>query len=325
MRKVISLIGDYFFILFFGTITGIFLFLQYYSSTNLIAGKEIEFSGRILLYGLFNTLQVIFLIAPMCIIFYKIRHRSNPKASFITFSILCLANWLLFYPVTLTLINQSEKKSLQTDAIQDSTQLSQGYFRKSLDKVFYFNHPEEDNFADILMLHDTKKPEDFAKEMTLYLSEKSDFAKENYPYRDPVVKESLANTPVYIINMFESIKFQAARAWNYGLISWICFCSIGLALCSSYCFLKLSSWRLVNALFAITATTLIIWFNDFYFSSLATNFREFMQNLFYESGKLSFFIEKGIEFPLMILNLLISLIFIACGILIAILRKQEDK
>ena len=80
---------------------------------------------------------------------------------------------------------------------------------------------------------------------------------------------------------------------------------------------------MINALNALVFRGLVIWFIDFYFSPINNGMRNFLQSLFYESGKLNFFIDKGIEFPLMLINLLFGLIFIIAGIVIAIFRNRE--
>lgn len=326
MRKVISLILDYFLTLIVGFAIGMFICIQYFDSINLVAGERFFVSKEIIALGIFYTLPVLFLLLPFALVLYKTRHKNNPVLSCATFAVLSLLNWFIFYPVTLKLQNIAEKKFSENagnPTFLKLNDLSSGYFRRTNGKLYFFNKETESNSAEVILLEDSAAPLDFAKEEKIDVSEKSEFYKSSSPFRDPLVKETMTDIPYQAINVFHSIKFQAIRAWNHGFIPWICFCSLGFALCSLYSLIKLSSWRMINALTALVFTGLIIWFNDFYFSPLNNGMRNFLQSLFYESGKLNFFIDKGIEFPLMLINLLFGLIFTIAGIVIAIFRNRE--
>ena len=326
MRKVISLILDYFLTLIVGFAIGMFICIQYFDSINLVAGERFFVSKEIIVLGIFYTLPVLFLLLPFALVLYKTRHKNNPVLSCATFAVLSLLNWFIFYPVTLKLQNVAEKKfseNARNPTFFKLNDLSSGYFRRANGKLYFFNKETESNSAEVILLEDSAAPLDFAKEEKIDVSENSDFYKSSSPFRDPLVKETMTDIPYQVINVFHSIKFQAIRTWNYGFIPWICFCSLGFALCSLYSLIKLSSWRMINALTALVFTGLIIWFNDFYFSPLNNGMRNFLQSLFYEGGKLNFFIDKGIEFPLMLINLLFGLIFTIAGIVIAIFRNRE--
>ncbi len=325
MRKVISLILDYFLTLVVGFAIGMFICLQYFDSINLVAGERFFVSKEIVVLSVFYTLPVMFLLLPFALILYKIRHKDNQAFSFATFAVLSLLNWFIFYPVTLKFQNIAEKNfaEAKNGDFFKLNDLSSGYFRNSAGKLYFFNKKTEPNSADVILLDDSAAPLDFAKEEKIDVSANSEFHKDSSPFRDPLTKETMTDIPYQIINIFHSIKFQAIRAWNYGFISWLCFCSLGFALCSLYSLIKFSSWRMVNALCALVFSGIVIWFNDFYFSTASNGMRNFLQSFFYESGKLNFFIDKGIEFPLMLINLLFGLIFTTDGIVIAILRNKE--
>lgn len=325
MRKVISLILDYFLTLVVSFAIGMFICIQYFDSINLVAGERFFVSKETVVLGVFYTLPVMFLLLPFALMLYKIRHKDNPALSLAVFAALSLLNWFIFYPVTLKFQTIAEKKfseSKNTDFFK-LNELSSGYFRHSAGKLYFFNKQTEENSADVILLDDSSAPLDFAKEEKIDVSVSSEFYRDSSPFRDPLTKETMKDIPYQIINIFHSIKFQAIRAWNYGFISWLCFCSLGFALCSLYSLIKFSSWRMVNALTALIFTGTAIWFNDFYFSTTCGGMRNFLQSFFYEGGKLNFFIDKGIEFPLMLINLLFGLIFTVIGIVIAIFRNKE--
>lgn len=325
MRKVISLILDYFLILIVGFAIGMFIFVQYFDSISLVAGERYFVPKEVVLYGIFCVLPIIFIILPFALILYKIRHRSNPKSTFITFIVLSLVNWFGFYPLTLKLQTVYEKNLYAKNYNPEQKPLTKGYFRKANAKLYYFNKKSDLDSANVIIIEDSKNPGNFAEENIIDVSEKSDFEKFASPFRDPLIKETVTNIPYPVINIFSSIKSQALHAWNYGFVSWICFCSLGFALCSIYGVVKFSHWRMVNVLGAFILSGIVIWFNDFYYSQLNSSARNFLQSLFYEGGRLNFFIDKGIEFPLVLINMTFFVVLLIIGILVAILRRKEEK
>lgn len=325
MRKVISLVLDYFLTLIVGFAIGMFICIQYFDSINLVAGERFFVSKETFVLGIFYTLPVMFLLLPFALMLYKIRHKNNPAASFATFALLSALNWFVFYPVTLKLQSLAEKNFSENTDFSKLNELSSGYFRRANGNLYFFRKKTQENSAEVVLLKDSAGQLDFAKEEKIDVSENSEFYKSSSPFRDPLVKETMTEIPYRAINVFHSIKTQAVRAWNYGIVPWLCFCSIGFALCSLYSLIKFSSWRMVNALGTLVFSGIVLWFNDFYFSPANSGMRNFLQSLFYEGGKLNFFIDNGIEFPLMVINLLFGAIFTAIGIATAILRHKQGK
>ena len=82
---------------------------------------------------------------------------------------------------------------------------------------------------------------------------------------------------------------------------------------------------MINAYLSVAFTGLIIWFNYFYFTSKFDGFRSFLYSLFYDGGKLGFFVNRNIDFPLTLINLIAGILLSAVGIVIAVLRNQEDR
>ncbi len=325
MRKILALILDYFVILLCGTILGLFVFNQYFNSISLVAGKNLAFSKDAFFYGLFQTIPVMYLLVFFSLVLYKIRHKAYPKASFITYCGLALVTWGLFFPITLTLQNKVYENLVPIKEIKDGLPISGNYFRKTDGKIFYFVKDSNQGQSNVIQFISPENPEAFAEEKSLDISNESEFYKSSDPFRDPLSHDSMTGIPYALIETFSSIKIQAFNSWHNGIISWICFCSLGLALCSVYAFIKFSSWRMVNAYLTLAFTGIIIWFNYFYFTAKCTSFRTFMRNFFYDDGKLSFFTDRNIDFPLVVINCLISLVLMTCGIIIAILRKQEEE
>ncbi len=323
MKKIISLLSCYFLTLIVSFAIGLFIFMQYYDSINLVAGMNFSNIYEKLILGLFRTLPVIYILLPFSLILYKIRHKDNPVISFITFAVLTALNWFVFFPLTLKIQVSVEKNLFEKNYSAQKNTLSKGYFRKANEKLYFFNKGTEENDANVILIEDFTNPLDFAKEEKIDISENSNFAKDSFPFKDPLVKETMLDIPYSVINIFNSIKIRALHSFSYGYVSWLCFCSLGFALASLYAFVKFSSWRLVNAVSVLLCSSALVWFNDFYFCTQNNSMRLSLEKLFYSGGKLNFFIENGIAFPLMIINLTIGFVFLICGIITAVIRKRD--
>ena len=70
MKKPIALIIDFLILLGAGLATGLFIYTQYFNSISLVAGRSSQFSSEIIIYGIFETLPIIFALIPMGIMFY---------------------------------------------------------------------------------------------------------------------------------------------------------------------------------------------------------------------------------------------------------------
>lgn len=325
MRKILSLILDHFVIIICGTILGLFVFNQYFNSISLVAGKNLSFSKEAFFYGLFQTLPVTFFLVSFASVLYKIRHKSYPKASFITYCCLSLITWGVFFPITLTFQKKVFENMTPINELKNNQPLSGNYFRKSDGKIYYFIKDSSQDLAPVFLLSNPDNPESFAEEKSIDISPESDFSKNSEPFRDPLSHESMRGIPYALIETFSSLKIQAFNSWHNGIIAWLCYCSFGFALCSVYSFIKFSSWKMINAYLNLTFTGLIIWFNYFYYTSKCQSFRNFLRSFFYDGGKLMFFTDRSIEFPLMLINSFIGLVLLTCGIIISILRNQEER
>lgn len=325
MRKVLNIILDYFVIFTGGAIIGLFIYSQYANSICLVAGKHFPFTREILINGLFKTLPVIYIVITVFIVLYKIRHRSAPCATFITYCSLSLFTWLVLFPLTLTLQKTASENLSSIEELRDEQTLSSDYFRKTDGAIYYFIKNSDKQKAEVFQIIDPEFPESFASEKELDISKDSAFYNSNLPFRDPILKDSMTDTPFGLIQCFYSLKEKAKDAWNNGYIAWLCFASLGFALSSVYAFIKFSSWRMINAYLSVAFTGLIIWFNYFYFTSKFDGFRSFLYSLFYDGGKLGFFVNRNIDFPLTLINLIVGILLSAVGIVIAVLRNQEER
>lgn len=325
MRKVLSIILDYSVMLIGSTIIGLFIYNQFFNSICLVAGKHFPFTRDIFINGLFKTLPVIYMLIPFFLVLYKIRHKSASVATFITYCVLLMFTWYFLFPMTLTLQNKATENLPTVEEIRDNQNLSGEYFRKANDSIYYFTKDSDTKNAFVFELLQPKNPELFAEEKKLDISNGSDFHTSSLPFRDPVLKDSMSGTPYGLITIFSFIKMRALEAWKNGYISWVCFTSLGIALASIYSFIKFSTWRMVNAYLSLAVSTVVIWFNYFYFTNPCSGLRNFLHSLFYDGNKLNFFVKRNIDFPLTLINLLIAILLTTIGVVIAVLRKQEEE
>lgn len=324
MSKPIILILDYIAFTLLGLLGGLFLFSQYFNAISLVAGKNTVFSAEILVYGVFFILPIIFITISMFLAFYKIRHLSSPVSSCITYSILSAFTWFIMYPATLMIQEKVLPMVTPIEQLENKQELSGGYFRKINGTIYYFIHDTKNDSANVVRLYDSKAPNDFAKVGTISVSTNSEFAAFSGNFHDPIIKESMEKTPYNISKIFDFYKMKAERTWNIGIIAWLFFCSLGLALGSVYGLIRISSWKLLNSFWILIMSCMIIWFNFFYYQPVFSTIRTAINRFLFDPSKLNFFIENEIELPLFAVNILVSIIMILIGILRTVSNKNRS-
>ena len=128
MKKAWFLVLQYILFLFVGSLLGVFIYTQYYSNINLVAGFPVAFSKYPLVKGLFVFLPIVLLIMGMYLSLYKVRHFSNPISCAIFYSCLGLLTWLVFLPLTLKCINYVNPMVEKIAEAEPENILSRGYF-----------------------------------------------------------------------------------------------------------------------------------------------------------------------------------------------------
>lgn len=324
MSKPVTLILYYLGFTFLGLLAGLFLFTQYFNAVSLVVGKSSVFSAEILVYGIFSILPIIFMTSSMFLSFYKTRHLSSPVSSCITYALLSLVTWFVFYPVTLIIQERAITILTPIEELESTQDLSGGYFRNINGTVYYFIKDSKDDIAEVARLYDSKSPNEFAKVGTISVSSTSNFSEAEAHFNDPIIRESMGSMPMNISRIFVFYKNKAERMWDTGIISWLFFCSMGLALSSVYGLLRVSSWKLINTVWILLTSVLILWFNFLYFQPLFGQIRRTVNNFLFEPGKSNFFLDNEIELPLFCVNILISIILILIGILRTASHKNRS-
>ena len=320
MKKPVTISLYFLAFLIFGSLLGLLVGMNFSSSLSMVAGKGVFFSKGLVIYTLFDGIPVVLLLIGIVLSVYKVRHGADPVGSAIVYSALCAVTWIVLMPLSFEARKFAyEEKSREDD---QELELSGGYFRESDGKLYYFLQDAQDQKADVLVLNDVNSKMEFGKEMILDVSSASSFAADAKPFKDPLIKDTMADRPEVVTNVFVAIRNRAASAWNCGIWSWLFFCGFGFAICACYGLVHSSSWRLVNILLIFSYSTFVMWFNNFYYSSSFSGARKFLGELMlgenYCRGK--FFVDNCVELPLFIFNLIIGAVALIVGIL---LSKRE--
>lgn len=330
MKKALKLLLMYFLFI----IAGVFLVSVIYSFfqnvLGFVAGKKLAIFEwkNFMLSVIFITQCIIFLICPL-MSYYKIRH-SGGVSVLITYIILCLFTWGLFFPIMLSL-NKKVVPALKQELVEQP--LSGGYFRKVENKIYYFT---EDLPSQV--------PENLQKEMEEEINQKSvnmividtsengkiqemrggknsRLYKYGQPFRDVLIKDNFVlNERKSVIN-FRFLISRAQTELEKGISHWLGFLSIGFLISSIYALVSIFAWRLVNTIICFFATFCAVVLNTFYFSQYMESFRalSFMHNPFFE------FLSRYVDEPfLCLVNVIFGLIFISAGIIKFFVSKSRQ-
>lgn len=317
MTKKIDFILYYAGILLAGCVCATFMYIQYVGCTHFVAGHIFRLEKMMIVYAFFQSLPVVLIFMPMLMTVYKIRHLSNPVWSALAFIMICVFSWGILYPLAETGKKVVCTKYTFSQQPVNSIPVSGGYFRESENAVYYFITDSDKEKSSVLKLSDAAQTDFRGTSGMLDVSENSGFYKDAFPFREPRVKESLRDFPYEIVQVFNAILTAADYAWQNGLVSWIAFCSLCFALASSYAYIKMSSWRLVNYLAVLLTNSAVLIFNGLYYSGFG-GVRSSLNDFLYGSGheRLVFFSSRNIDMPIVIINVLFAVLVIVAALAI---------
>lgn len=299
--------------------------MLYHSCMMINAGIPLSFfSLSLFVTGAFHSFPIAASVTPLFMTLHKIRHPvKNNVPYLIVYVLLAFLTWGVFLPLSAKFSYKFDNVSLfkETSHIP-----SVGYFRpdKSSDssscnqnEVSTKNNKNENKennsilnnlsgnntlvyYSKIDAAHKatgvsiqpaenaglTKKTCAFTN---LQLYESSDL------YVDSLIEESikLPETVKYIIHSLTVIIKQSLKSFSEGIISWLTFSLMGLALFSVIGLSSVSHWRLVNVVLAICASIFI------YVVNIA----------FYDGTALKYISKNDIEIVLIIFNVVTFIVF----------------
>lgn len=324
MKRPISLTLYFLATLVFGSLIGILFYILYFNSIILVAGETVKFSKDILAFAFKDIIPVIIILSPVSMIIYKARHKGNPVSSAIVYAFLCVFVWIFLLPMQMSLAQKICKNTIQKTEFQNSKEISGGYFRKIGSSTFFFIENSKNQKVRVIEISNSNDPNFFAKEEEISVASDSEFANYSRPYRDSLVKNNSTNLTTNSIHIFKNLNNRAFEAFNNGFVAWICFCSLGLLMCSMYAFLQISEWKLINIFTSLLLFFSVIFVNNFYFSPIMDRIRASLYELFYKGGIFAFISNKGVDVPLTFANIILTAIALTCGILISKLNKAKQ-
>ena len=321
MKKALALLLSYIATLVICVIVGEFVYMLYYNTTALIAGRPILFFSRqALVNGFFTVTPVVILFSGIILSCIRIRH-PHGIFPFIMYCILAAATWGALYPAYLTF----SLKVNHTVTVQEPAQpLTSGYFRRSGGTTYYLLSDLKKDSVEDIVIRNTDNPAD---SVSIGTAERDVIEKESAPFRDSLVRETISPAPHRLSLCVDLIELHAEQAWKGGWIRWLCFASLGFALFSSYALSFCSEWRLINILYLFIMQAGIISFNTLYYTVYFAGYRGKDQplRLAAERFKYTGFF-KYIDDPMLVCtNVLISVIFIIIGIIAVCARVRRSR
>lgn len=269
------------------------------------------FSMHFFMAGMLLSIPLVCFIIQILYIFYIIRHPKCQIISLIMYVVFGLFSWLFIIPTDLNLISR-----FGSDVVVARTESSSaGVFRKEADGIYYYSLVDEQGKADGLFL-DTSGylGQDGA---VIHLFDSPVKNESAFPYSDILIKNSLQPPAMvtYPLAVYNALLTAAGYSASVGVLAWLAFASIGLALLAVYGIQFTSSWKLANVVSVLCATAAVVLINYFYYMDL---FPIVLKEL---AKKLSNITD--IKDPVIVLtNLIIALVFTGFGVFMGIYRHK---
>lgn len=280
MKKAFSLIYIYFVNLILGILIGTFFVGVYMSSLNFIAGNQIFFFHSANLIPAFEMVSLgICFFLPLSLFTYKICHQGKVVQCIVYIFLQCLT-WLVVFPVIdhqviNRLENHYSSRIKASKSNNNSELLSSGYFRESNGVVYYFLDDVTEGISAKNPVRGVKiSTGDWGdmERVTFINSDEMEVIDAASPYKDVLIKSVYGNSVVSNIRYIGNVIRAGQKALSDGIISYLVFLSLALALSVVYMLAHISQWRAVNFISCITATLVIMTVNVWYYSPLFESF-----------------------------------------------------
>ena len=293
------------------TLLGAFSYMLYDDCVHLSAGTEVSFINiNSFLQGFAFSLPASSVLSCFFLIFYGIRHPSNPWFNLIVYAVLGILVWCLIIPLSYKLSNVVLFSDVGVpESFEETVSYTSGYFRKVSNGYVYFTKVHNDNTVDGVIIAKGNASTFKNIPLTSFFDNLS---------RDSLFTSVVEPTGIVAFGISFLQLFWEIGKYSYmgkGLYL-LAFLSFGIALLSVAGVARCSKWRLCNMCFVFLAFLIIGYLNY-----LVYNSKIFVSII-------RFFIDKNIEFmsDRRILQLLINSVFFVAfstiGIVNAI-RKPE--
>lgn len=256
----IKIIPVYFVALALAVFAGALLYMTYSACASLVAGQSFSpFSSTLFLQGIYRVFPAAFSLVPLFVVFYVIRRTEVSGLSVPVFMVLHLLLWLFCVPFVKNTYENARLK--QRNDIQTFSPLSPGYFRESeSDKyIFYYIRINSENIASGVCI-DRTKPED-----NVYTFSDIRLSNAQEGFTDTLIKDTV-EMPVTLrmcLSYLQAFTDAAYQQCSGGIVAWLLFSSITVAILSVFFLCNFSSWRLVNVLVIFVVYVFIFLCNYF--------------------------------------------------------------
>ncbi|MBO5137061.1 MAG: hypothetical protein J6B81_00995 [Spirochaetaceae bacterium] len=304
MKSFATQILAFLFICIGGAILGLSLCLLYIHATQIIAGQSVGYvpDGLPLVCLLYSCAVVAF-FSCVFLINYTIRHPQKKIPQLLAFCLVMLIAWGFVIPFCL-----NKADSLQQNIVmQEETALpSRKYFRPDTDGVFFYSNVSPDTETADGIYIDTSGFTG-SKSGIIPLKQVPINKDVALPFSDLLIRDTL-QLPQIVKPILNGINVLCKNAVNatQGLLSWLIFSTMGLALGSLFGLRSVFRWRLLNCLSVLICFVGII-----------------STNIAYYMGWPGVFFGI-VEIPLWVMNCIISGVFICLGTVLAIFRPDPN-
>ena len=290
---------------------GAFSYMLYIDCINLSAGSEVSFFNFIyFLHGLVYSIPAASVLSCFFLIFYMIRHLSNPWLNLAVYSVLGILVWIVIIPLSYKLSDYVVRSTSETiENLENKNFYTSGYFRQVSNGYVYFTQVHSDNTVDgvIIVKGNASTFEDIP------LSSFFDNINKDSLFESSVKPTGVVNYIISFLKMFWEIGKYSYMGKGLYLLSLFSF---SLALLSVIGLARCSIWRLCNMCTVFVAFLLLCFINLQIYDS------KFFVTI------IKFFIDKDFDFlsDRRILQLIINSVFFVgfttIGI-INVIRKPE--
>lgn len=310
--RAVMLLPRYILMLVVFAFIGELSYMVFYETTLLMAGSRIMlFDGGALLRGLTVVLPVTMLCSGAMLAVHRVRHSGGGFLSMLVYVLLGIITWYALFPVFLLIIGKIDAAyggaNAQTERV---SKLTGGYFREyGRDTVYFPQDFETENMAAVYI----NGYEEASDAVSIKLISHKQMTDDAAPFRDILIKNTVPGTANWVTEGFVHFMEHAKRAWSRGIISYLAFASLGVALFSVYALSFCSRWRLMGVVIMLSMYLGVLAFNALYASDALASVRAWSLSLPF----------GGNDVVLMCVNLSIAVLMVLLGALSSLIRARR--
>lgn len=311
MKKAIDLLVIYLSFLIIGIIVSTFCYSAYVNILDLIIGNRITvFDKTYLIKSMMYVSYCVLFAACPVVSYYRIR-RPGGIPQFIAYFLIVFITWCILFPLFCNVEKHISNK-IHNNVKIESNYLTQDYFRKVGNKVYYFTkefESENNNVATSTAIVIDTSTNGNVDYKTVRDIDSMDFNKEARPFNDILVKQNFTNSRITFPMNLSYLIEKLSNVMQFKLYYVLYFLSFVIVLSSVYALTNILNWKLLNSCLLIFVTISIICLNSNEYLPIISNFKIIMQKT-----KFFTFLSKYVyESFLFVINVFFSFVFCVFG------------